>query len=505
MVAVPAFPVKNSTDWYDWATAVDSAARLAGTAAYINAYDNGINNNSAADQSSALAAMYAAAPANSVIYFGRTVQPIIGLHAPGKTIKILGAGVSATEFRAPAAPGTNAIIFNFAANPNCVIEHLYVNGNNNASVARGISGTAAPRVRYCRVANCTQGAASATGGRLDPHGYGAAGIFCEMGGSVENCEVIDCVYPIFMHYPDTATRVVGNTIWCATNRTNCNQGISFVRYHGEVYTAIDAGSLCQGNTVRNVGYDPQGEGQNGNGIEIQHCRGIKVIGNTIRDCEGAGIHIADRAYDTTCIGNDVAFCGIDTAGGITVETSIDASLSQPSGVTIVGNTVHHNSKYGIMPSWSAGTVVEGNSVHDNGWEGIWSDCDRVSIVDNMVWDNVRLNAAPVPSSSPNVKAQIKVTAGVGNIITGNQVFHTPTATKYAAYGIAVDNNSHVITGNVLTGAGATTAIYQTGSTNNLVGNNIDGTGGNQLTVVNITQAQYDALATKNPNTVYVTT
>lgn len=446
---------------------------------YENALNHGISAGSASDQTTALATMYAALPAGTTVFFPKGTY--IGKHAPGKTIKILGAGSSATVFQSPSSPGTNAIIVDFGTSTGCVIEALTIDAQGNANVARGVSSTGLTGqtgtvFRSLIVKNCTQGAASPTGGHLDPHGYGAAGIFNTFNGVVEDCEVIDCVYPIFMYYPDEATRVVGNKVWCSASRTNTNQGISFVRFSGETPANRYAGSLCEGNSVANAGYDPTGDGQNGNLIQVEYCRAVRVIGNTCRDAEAAGIHIA--AHSTECVvqGNVVSGCGIDTAGGITIELYISefttiGTAGTYTGCVVQGNEVFLCSKYGIQLTWSAGSNCTGNVIHDNGWEAIQCDCDRCNISDNICFNNFTSNASPNPVSAPNVQAAIRVTVGTRCIITSNHVYDSLT-TPVCDYSIAVNDSKHVITGNVCYQGFTTAAIFQTGSTTNQVANNI---------------------------------
>jgi len=126
----------------------------------------------------------------------------------------------------------------------------------------------------------------------------------------------------------------------------------------------------------------------------------------------AGGALSNNGYDNwTLRNNDLSW-----AHGVNV------SLSQATGLTIIGNNIHHGGQFGITgsqadlevrdneihhnntedfdPFWAAGgmknarsvrLVVSGNDVHHNDWSGLWCDqaSNNVTYANNRVHDNLK--------------------------------------------------------------------------------------------------------------------
>jgi Bacterial Ig-like domain/Right handed beta helix region len=122
--------------------------------------------------------------------------------------------------------------------------------------------------------------------------------------------------------------------------------------------------------------------------------------------------LSNNGYDNWTVRNN----DLSWAHGVNV------SLTQATGLAIIGNNIHHGGQYGITgsqadlevrdneihhnntedfdPFWAAGgmknagsvrLVVSGNDVHHNDWSGLWCDeaCNNATYSNNRVHHNLR--------------------------------------------------------------------------------------------------------------------
>lgn len=425
----------------------------------------GLVNSTVTDQTTEIAAFYAAIPNNSVAYF--PAGTYIGLHAPGKQVTILGDGKHYTIFKSPTGPAALTKLVNFAASVKCAIVGVKLNANLEANVARGVNNEQNGGDKYLVVRDCSfENFTSTTG--IAPHGSGAAGIYVWTADAVivENNDFIDCIHSVFMDTPGPDCRVVNNRIWHTGAPGIGKSGIVLRRT-----TSAYCGALVEGNTVENIRSDPGALGVEGHCINIDKTQGVRVVNNATRDCATAGIHIGSGAYGAEVVGNNVSESGVAGHGGaIYVELNIGTTdttvgtAGRRNGCTLTGNSIYNNSLYGVSLSYSSGTIMSSNVIFESGREGIFNDSDSCIFADNVLYNNNTLDLAASPSSTPNVQAQLRVTVGNNCTLDGNIVFDNQTVPT-SDYGIAVADHTHILIGNK--SAGVTAAFFESGVATNL--------------------------------------
>jgi len=161
-------------------------------------------------------------------------------------------------------------------------------------------------------------------------------------GSAHDNEIIECV---FDHCVWAGISVEGSSrIVMRGNRVSHSRGYGLV-------IAYDSNDLvAEGNTVTESGQD---------GIQVQTCRRVRIIGNTVRYSGATGIWFLASSECTTS-GNVISH----TKTGISVTgTYQGVSYGSPAGNLLDGNDVSL-CMFGISAD-GKGHTIKGNNVHEN--------------------------------------------------------------------------------------------------------------------------------------------
>jgi parallel beta-helix repeat protein len=118
----------------------------------------------------------------------------------------------------------------------------------------------------------------------------------------------------------------------ASNITITNNEISHGGRMG-IHSWSVSNALISGNVVHGNNTEQFESGWSAGGMKLSALRESRVVENEVRDNDGAGI-----------------WCDVGCAG-----------------VTIQGNRVHHNLRYGILYEISSGGVISNNRIWENGW------------------------------------------------------------------------------------------------------------------------------------------
>jgi hypothetical protein len=468
-----------------------SSGATPGLKGWIDATNNTIQNiidHDTTDQTTQLATLYAGVENDSLIWFPPDMT-VVGRHAPGKPIKLIGGGrgPNGTVFRPPTSNSTDAKHIDvFGVTGEVVIEGIRFEGNSSTSdnIVRCINGGSQftqhrLEVRKCWIRNYRQASAPV-------HGYGAAAAYAWPAAEFifEENIVEDCVHGPVFDTPSGASKCQDNIFFSSTNDIFVWEIL--VTSGGAPNTgSYDGPMLVQGNDCIADTRDPENNGNTGSAIQVYNVRGVRVKGNMTRNCDGPGIRIGAGAWGGLVEGNDVQ---CDNWHGIYIETNIGdnanpalgntfiaegtwtSDIAKQRGVRVVNNNTHHcTNGCGIEISYSPGTICIGNEVHHNGTEGIKCDSERVQIKKNTVYNNWRHATATPSGGGTMAEAQIR-TWGRANKIVGNEIWDNFT-TKTSNYGIAVTNDTHTIEKNGISDY-VTAAVWQEGNgTTNIVRRN----------------------------------
>jgi len=366
-------------------------------------------------------------------------------------IKMLGEGNKKTIFKASSMT-LDSNMFNGVSKSDITFDGIGFDGANDTNVKRAIYISASNtdkflKVKRCRFTNFSK-----------PNNQTIYTWHSRFIWITEN-EFVDCVIPMFIDAADRAVFVERNSITSPTgimvNGVQVNAGANGIRPIS-----------ISNNWIENVKIDATGNGIDGHGIRLYRCEGAKVIGNTIRDCVTSAILVGTACWGSTIQANTI----YDNKTGIYVElNNNDITLGAGDvkrGATIQGNDCFNNTS-GIATSYSAGTVIIGNQVHNNLQDGIVNDSHNVSITSNTVYNNWKNTSANSPAQL--VKAGIR-NYGFNGVHTGNVCFDNQTV-KTQAYGIAVNDASHIVALNQLK-ANGTDGLYQSATTTNQVSLNV---------------------------------
>lgn len=288
--------------------------------------DGGLDPTGATDQTTQIASFYASVPTNGVAYFpAGTYQ---GLHAPGKSLTVLGDGRNRTTFTAPTTVAATSKMVNFGSSLKCALVDVKLNAGGNANIARGVDMQQNGSDKSLRITGCWfENFTSTTG--LTPHAGGAAGIYVWTADDVviDDNDFVDCLYPILMDSPGPDCRVTNNRVASPTNMVT-KVGIFFRRTSNGF-----SGSLCQGNQVADSRVDTSGVGTEGHGIKMDRCFGMRVIGNQVDNCDTSGIHLGAGAYGGKVQGNTITRCSIRNGAGIYSELNVPSRIIFGTGIS----------------------------------------------------------------------------------------------------------------------------------------------------------------------------
>jgi hypothetical protein len=440
------------TDTQDIATETRVRNTLALNVKYYGAFGNNIANDTTPIQN----ALNDAGVLGGEVYLPAGTYRFTSLTIPSN-VTLRGAGWAVSKLLTIGPASLGSAVLNGTGATNVLVCDLTLDGANHVNAARGINITGNGNKKFLRVTRCRFQNFTTTSSIPAPHGNGAAGIYVWTADAVkiEHNTFVDCQYPIFMDAPGPDCEVVRNQIWSTSTPGTVRLGITFRRT-----SAAWSGSLCMGNTVENARLDSSGVGIEGHCIQVNNAQGVRVIGNYSNDAAISGIHLGSGSHGSVAIGNiinNALASSIYAELNIGSRTTIGTNGTE-EGCVIKGNTIRNSGGYGISISYSAGTIVEGNNVAFSLNEGIFTDSDRVSILNNDVWNSYTTNGAVNPSSTPNVQAHIRSTTGNRNVIRGNHVWDNQT-TPTTKYGIAVGDGFHIVADNIVTNA--VTAPYFT--------------------------------------------
>lgn len=339
---------------------------------------------------------------------------------------------------------------------NITIADLTIDGNNHANSERGINITGNGNDKFLTVTRCRiQNFATLTGWIAPTN---ACGIYVWTSHQVRilDNEIVDCSDGIYMDDAEPTCRVEGNVI---TNPgTHCRAGITLTGGSGA--SVID-------NKVFDVTVDIGAIGQDGHAIQNNGCQAARIIGNYVKNCKTAGVHVGDGGGGTIVQGNTLVDCCTLNGGAIYLE-SLFGHTDLPNttdvfGATVVGNRIYNAGVFGIAVSYSAGSVIKGNHIAKCQQEGIICDSDR-TLIEGNICINTHRSSTHLITASPDVLSQIRVYAGTRCSLIGNMAYDS-AATKFVDYGIAVNDSNHAIVGNQLQG-NKTAGLFEVASTTN---------------------------------------
>jgi hypothetical protein len=366
-------------------------------------------------------------------------------------IKLLGEGNRKTIFKA-SAMSLDSNMFNGVSKTDITFDSIGFDGANDANVRRAIYISASGTDKFLRVNQCrfTNFSKANSQGIYTWHSR-----FIWL---VEN-EFVDCVTPMFIDAADKAVFVERNTITSPAgimvNGIQVNAGANGTR-------PINISN----NWIENVKVDATGNGIDGHGIRLYRCEGAKVIGNTVRDCITSAILVGTACWGSSIQANTI----YDNKTGIYVELNNNditvGTGDAKRGAVVNGNDCFNNTT-GISISYGAGSQIVANFVHNNNQDGIVCDSHNVSINNNTVYNNWKNTAATAPIQL--MKAGIR-NYGYNGTHLGNICFDNQT-TKTQAYGIAINNASHIVGMNQLKGNG-TGGLYESATGTNQIGMNV---------------------------------
>jgi hypothetical protein len=463
---------------------------IPGLTGWIDATNNSIQNiidHDTTDQTTQLATLYAGIENDERVWFPPDMT-VVGRHAPGKPVWIIGGGrgPNGTIFRPPTSNSTDAKHIDvFGVTGEVRVEGVRFEGNSSTSdnIVRCINGGSQFTshrlvIRDCWIRNYWQASAPV-------HGYGAAAAYAWPATEFifEDNIVENCVHGPVFDSPSGASRCKNNLFFSSTNDIFVWEVL--ITSGGAPTSSVEGPMLVQGNECIADTRDPENNGNTGSAIQVYNVRGVRVKGNMTRNCDGPGIRIGAGAWGGLVEGNDVQ---CDNWHGIYIETNIGdnanpalgntfiaegtwtSDIAKQRGVRVVNNNTHHcTNGCGIEISYSPGTICIGNEVHHNGTEGIKCDSERVQIKKNTVYNNWRHATATPSGGGTMAEAQIR-TWGRANKIVGNEIWDNFT-TKTSNYGIAVTNDTHTIEKNGISDY-VTAAVWQEGNgTTNIVRRN----------------------------------
>ena len=275
--------------------------------------------------------------------------------------------------------------------------------------------------------------------------YAAVYVWTSDGVRVLDSEFEDCGRAITVDQPDGPARISGNRIY-SLDSSRMATGIWIRRSSGTSEGEV----VVADNRVTGARLDPGGVGAEGHGIAVFRCQDARITNN---HCEGngRGILVSNQSFGAVLQGNT---CIDNNDVGIRCEPEISsrdvtAGIGARRGITVVGNVCRNNaaigtpgganSGAGISMSYAAGSTVSGNIVHSNTADGIFNDSDRVTIVGNIVYNNwLGYTADP----SIGRRGGIRIYAGNGCTVVGNQCFDSQATEDPAVRPVAVQHGHH---------------------------------------------------------------
>lgn len=209
------------------------------------------------------------------------------------------------------------------------------------------------------VSNCTNGGISTHGESAD---------ITVIGNRVSS----STSYGIEMRGP--GSYVVGNTV------TGCEGGIRIGNPASTTLT-LGEGSQVVGNIIRDIRSD--GAGNEGIGIELRATDHVVVKGNTITQCDSAGMYL--RRYTRRCMieDNTIQDCNVLNSGTLTAAIQFENSYSVATDA-IKFNIIRNNSAYNSNPQGAG----------DRGATGLMSHVVKnvnTNHTDNIICDNFGAN------------------------------------------------------------------------------------------------------------------
>ncbi|MGE7636523.1 right-handed parallel beta-helix repeat-containing protein [Peribacillus frigoritolerans] len=376
-----------------------------------------------------------------------------GITVPSDNLTIRGNKIGNTTIKVLDMDADSSI-FTLSSVRNIKFENIIFDGNKDPNVKHAIncSGNNVDKnlnISYCKFVNFIRS------NNRTIYVWQARDIW------IKSNKFVDCVRPIFLDSPNDNVYVESNIIISPSsimvNGIQCNSASGGIR---SVYIA--------GNTIDGAKVDVEGNGRDGHAIRIFQSRGVKILGNTTKNCAISGILIGIASFDSVANGN-ISF---GNKSGIYVELDgNDTTIGEGAqrGAIVSNNTIFNNDQ-GIAISYSAASIVQSNIVHDNQGRGIVCDSDKVNIINNIVYNNYKDTNKP-NAAQFYTKAGIEV-YGKESIISNNICFDNQSI-KTQLHGIAVNNDSHIVTGNMLKD-NAKGGLHQiSGGTNNSIANNIE--------------------------------
>ena len=375
-------------------------------------------------------------------------------------VTLIGDGMTQTIFRTLGPASVNALISSTGTRMR--LQDLTIDGNNHANAARGLSVTGNGNDKFLEVRR-VKFMKFTTNTPMSPGS--AAGIYvwtCQQVKIIE-CEFEDCVNPIFADTAEATTWIVNNTI------TNpgllCADGITI---------KDGSGAIVMGNKIYDVTIDAGAIGVDGHAIQNISCAGAQIIGNYVKNCKTAGIHVGGAAGGCSIVGNTLINCCTLNGGAIYLEI-LFGSTNLPTatdifGGMIMGNRIYNAGVFGISLSYSAGTLCKGNHIAKCQQEAIITDSDRCIIEGNECVNSHR-SGTNLITASPNVKSHIRCYGPSTRCAISNNMCYDSASPKVCDYGVAVTDASHTIVGNQL-GGNLTGGLFEVGATTNQKAANI---------------------------------
>lgn len=370
--------------------------------------------------------------------------------APPSGVTLAGAGAALSTIRTASTSSAHRLV-GVSGRTDVTVRDVCLDGAAHPTTRSGVHASTRDTQKNLTVVRCrfvdfmpTDAAAT----------HAAVYTWTSDGVHVLDNEFVGCGRAITIDHPEGQVRVIGNRITAAPGVMST--GVLVRRASGTSQGRV----VVDSNDIRGADRDPTGVGAEGHAIAVYRVRDVHVTNNHCAKSR-RGILLSQGSFGCVVQGNT---CSSNSDAGIRVEpeiavTDTTVGTDSPRGVTVVGNSCHHNeaagpvgaanSGIGITLSYAAGSTVVGNLCHDNTGDGIVCDSDRVAIVANVSFNNFRGYAtSPVTGR----RAGIRIYGGTGCTVVGNQCFDNQSApTQDYGLSLSTPGRVHVVQGNSFAG------------------------------------------------------
>lgn len=443
----------------------DVLGEIANGRVVYNVKNYGAVGDGVTDDTAAIQATIAAAGAGGVIYFPKGTYLVSASITSLDGLTWCGDGARQSIIKV-AAGHSGTKILDLQSDTENLITDLGFDGSNHLTCIKGIQTNTASSVKNLTVQRCYF--TSILPNTVASYGTtsGAIWLWSANGADILYNEIVDCGRGIVVDDPTGGrVNIVGNRI---TN-TAVDISSSGIYVKRSSSFANDTRVVIRDNYISDCQRDPTdvepftGNGQEGHGIVVSRCRGIRIINNTCVN-NGRGILCSNESMDTLIEGNE---CYDNLDSGIRCEpesATQDISLGTDDvrGLIIAHNVCRDNGEVGnqhlgyygkgIEVSYAAGTILVGNICYGNLSSGMNIDSGSVTLVGNKCYNNWKGTYVPSPAAKGGIRIQGATPGSSRCIVIGNQCYDNQTV-KTQEYGMTLSNSEgmHLVQGNDFSG------------------------------------------------------